>query len=149
VISLVLRLVLDTNVVVAAFRSNRGASRQLLLHALDRAIVMVASVPLMFEYEAVLTRREQLAATGLTIEETNDVLDTLSAVSEPVRVSFLWRPMLKDPADEMVLETAVNGQADVLVTFNVRHFEAAKEFGLLVLTPRDAWKEVRERNAKK
>jgi len=116
-----MRLVLDTDVVVAALRSDQGASRQLLLAALDRRIVIVASVPLMLEYEAVLTRPEQLAQTGLTVEETNAVLDALAALIEPVALRFLWRPQLKDPSDEMVLETAVNGLVDRLATFNVRH----------------------------
>lgn len=131
-----MRLVLDTDVVVAAFRSDRGASRQLLLAALDRQVLMLVSVPLMLEYEAVLTRAEQLNGTGLTAAETGAVLDALASVIEPVHLRFLWRPRLKDPADEMVLETAVNGRADCLVTFNMRHFgEAANEFGLRVAPP--------------
>ena len=139
-----MRLVLDTAVLVAAFRSDLGASRQLLLAALDRQVVVLASVPLMLEYEAVLTRPEHLAATGLTIKQTNAVLDTLAAIVEPVQFHFLWRPLLKDPADEMVIETTVNGQADSLVTFNIRHFrEAAKSFGIRVTAPGEAWREVR------
>ena len=102
-----MRLILDTNVMVAALRSDRGASRQLLLAALDRRIVMLCSVPLMLEYEAVLTRPEQLEKTGLTAPETNAILDALAGEIEPVRSRFLWRPRLKDPADEMVLEAAV------------------------------------------
>src|ERR1700687_4511009 len=102
-----MRLVLDTDVVVAAMRSDRGASRQLLLAALDRRITLLASVPLMLEYEAVLTRPEHLKAIGLGAEEVNVVLDAWAAVIEPVRLRFLWRPRLRDPADEMVLATAV------------------------------------------
>ncbi len=139
-----MRLVLDTDVVVAAFRSDRGASRQLLLAALDRRIVILVSVPLMLEYEAVLTRPEQLNETGLTAEESNAVLDALAAVIEPVRLRFLWRPRLKDPADEMVLETAVNGRADCLVTFNLRHLaKAANEFGIRVSPPGEVWREIK------
>ncbi|MCX6634016.1 MAG: putative toxin-antitoxin system toxin component, PIN family [Acidobacteria bacterium] len=138
-----MQLVLDTSVIVAAFRSDRGASRQLLLGALDRRFIMLVSVPLMLEYESVLTRPEQLKETGLTSDETNSVLDALAAVIVPVRLRFLWRPILKDPADEMVLETAVNGRADCLVTFNVRHFgEAAEEFGIRVTPPGTVWREI-------
>jgi putative PIN family toxin of toxin-antitoxin system len=137
------RVVLDTNVLVASFRSDRGASRKILLNVLSRKIPVLVSVPLMIEYEAVLTRPEQLAATGLTISETNAVLDALAAVAEPVSLRFLWRPRLKDPADEMVLETAVNGRANRLVTFNVRHLkEAAAEFGIPAVTPPQIWKEM-------
>ena len=90
-------------------------------------LTMLASVPLMLEYEAVLTRPDQLIATGLSVEETNDVLDELASVVEPVAFHFRWRPQLTDPGDEMVLETAVNGSADRLVTFNTRHLREAAE----------------------
>jgi putative PIN family toxin of toxin-antitoxin system len=144
-----LRLVLDTDVVVASLRSDKGASRQLLIGALDRAYEILASVPLIIEYEAVLTRPEHLAASGLTSREMNEVLDALVKVSVPVHFWYLWRPRLKDPADEMVLETAVNGEADWLVTFNVRHLaEAAREFGIRVLRPCDAWREIRRHEKK-
>ena len=145
-----MRYALDTNVLVAAFRSERGASRKLLLAALDGKILVLASVPLMVEYEAVLTRPEHLSATGLSVQQTNAVLDAFAAVVEPVRLRFLWRPRLKDPADEMVLETAVNGRADRVVTFNLRHLmRAAEEFGIRALTPPGAWKEIQHRHAKK
>jgi len=104
---------------------------------------MPASVPLILEYEAVLTRPEHLYASGLTARQVNDLLDAVVKVAIPVRFRFLWRPRLKDPADEMVLDTAVNGAADRLVTFNLRHLEpAAREFGIRALRPRDAWKEI-------
>ena len=139
-----MRLVLDTDVVVAAMRSDRGASRQLLLAALDRRFTLLASVPLMLEYEAVLTRPEHLKEIGLRAEEVNDVFDGLAAVIEPVTLHFLWRPRLKDPADEMVLETAVNGRADRLTTFNVRHLaEAAMVFGIRTSLPGAVLQEIR------
>jgi len=145
-----LRLVLDTDVLLAALRSDRGASRQLLINALDRDIEVLVSVPLMLEYEAVLTRPEHLDASGLNAAQMNEVLDAMAKVLSPVHLRFLWRPRLKDPADEMVLETAVNGGADGLVTFNLRHLAAAAgEFGIHVFLPRDAWKEVQRRNEKK
>lgn len=117
---------------------------------LDGEIQALVSVPLMLEYEAVLTRPEHLSATGLSIEETNEVLDGFAAVAEPVQLRFLWRPKLKDQADEMLLETAVNGRADRLVTFNLQHLKTpAAEFGILALTPPHAWKEIRQHDAKK
>src|SRR3954464_11814011 len=116
-----MRLVLDTDVLVAALRSDRGASRRLLSLGLERRFVLLGSVPLMLEYEAVLTRPEQLEKTGLNARETNAILDAVAAVmDQPVDLRFLWRPRLKDPADVMVLDTAVNGHADRLVTFNLR-----------------------------
>ena len=116
----------------------------MLLGALDRTFVVLASVPLIVEYAAVLTRPEHLDASGLTSRQMNEVLDALVKVSIPVHFWFLWRPRLKDPADEMVLETAVNGEADWLVTFNVRHLaDAARKFGIQVMRPCDAWREIR------
>ncbi|MGO9256550.1 MAG: putative toxin-antitoxin system toxin component, PIN family [Bryobacteraceae bacterium] len=145
-----MRVVLDTDVVVAAIGSDRGASRQLLLGALDGAIDVLASVPLTIEYEAVLTRPEQLEAIGLGSMQANEILDALAKAVIPVRLGFFWRPMLKDPADEMVLETAVNGRADRLVTFNIRHLApTARDFGVRVVPPREAWKQVKRRDEKK
>ena len=93
-------------------------------------------MPLILEYEAVLTRPEHLEASGLTSSQVNEVLDALVKVSIPVQLRFLWRPQLKDPADEMVLETAVNGAAAWLVTFNLRHLaDAARKFGIRVALP--------------
>lgn len=134
---------------VAAFRSDRGSSRRLLIAALDGRFDLLVSVPLMIEYEAVLTQAEHLAVIGLTVRELNEVLDAVARVCIPVQLRFLWRPRLKDPADEMVLETAVNGGADRLVTFNIRHLAAgAQDFGIRVMRPPAAWKEVQE-HAKK
>jgi predicted nucleic acid-binding protein len=107
---------------------------------------MLASVALMLEYEAVLTRPEHLAAAGISADDANTVLDALAGVVEPVRLTFLWRPRLKDPADEMVLETAVNGVADCLVTFNLKHLgQAARTFGIRAVNPGEAWRALMER----
>ncbi|MDQ2839714.1 MAG: putative toxin-antitoxin system toxin component, PIN family [Acidobacteriota bacterium] len=138
---------MDTAVLVAALRSGKGASQQLLLLALDRRFTMPVSVPLMLEYEAVLMRSEQLAASGLRSEDVNTLLDALAAVIEPVVLQFLWRPQLRDTADEMVLETAVNGRADYLATFNVRHLGvAARTFGIGVGSPGEVLRKIGESN---
>ena len=120
-----------------------------MIGALDRKFGVLASVPLILEYEAVLTRPEQLESSGLTSLQVNDVIDSFVKVSIPVPLRFLWRPQLKDPADEMVLETAVNGAADWLITFNLRHLaDAAREFGIRVARPGDAWREIRRHEKK-
>lgn len=139
-----MRLVPDTDVLTAAFRSDRGASRRLLAGALTGRFGLLVSVPLMIEYEAVLTREEHLATASASVEDVMAVLDALATVLEPIRLSFLWRPMLSDATDDMVLETAVNGRADLLVTFNRRHFEAASAtFGIEVESPADALRRLR------
>ena len=136
--------VLDTDVMVAALRSSRGASRQLLLGALDGSFQLLLSVPLILEYEAVLSRPEHLAACGLSAAEIGRVLDDLAGIAQPVSLSFRWRPRLSDPNDDMVLETAVNGNADAIVTFNQRDFEAAiRDFGCAVILPGAALGQIR------
>ena len=92
---------LDTDVMVAALRSSRGASRQLLLGALSERFELLVSVPLFLEYEAVLTRQEHLAVSGLNKQEVERLLDDLAAIASPVRMAFRWRPQLPDPVDEM------------------------------------------------
>jgi putative PIN family toxin of toxin-antitoxin system len=134
--------VLDTNVIVAARRSRAGASHALLRALDDGAFVMMVSVPLFLEYEAVLMRPEMLQALRLTEIEIAGFLDYLAALVEPVHLNYLWRPQLADVGDEMVLETAINGRADALVTFNARHFGAAGYFGMEIVSPRDALRKV-------
>jgi predicted nucleic acid-binding protein len=76
---------------------------------------------------------------GLSSRQVAIFLDAIVAMAEPVRTHFLWRPQLRDPNDEMVLEAAVNGRADALLTFNVRHYgTAAARFGVGILLPREA-----------
>jgi putative PIN family toxin of toxin-antitoxin system len=136
--------VLDTDVVVAALRSDRGASRQLLLAALNRQFELLLSVPLILEYESVLTRPEHLEACGLTRAEVGKVLDDLAATATPVRLAFRWRPQLADPDDDMILETAVNGGASAIVTFNQRDFVAGtRAFDCEVLLPGAALHQIR------
>ncbi len=131
-----MRIVLDTDVIVAAMGSDRGASRQLLIAALESRITMIVSVPLMLEYEMVLTRPEHIARMRITVGEVEALLDAVAAAAEPIALRFLWRPQLKDADDEMVLETAVNGTADRLATFNVRHLAAAaSRFGIPAAEP--------------
>lgn len=138
-----MRVVLDTDVMVAAIRSDTGASRRLLVAALDRQYTLVLSVPVFIEYEAVMSRSDHLTASGLSRTDVGDLLDAIARVGEPVRLAFLWRPMLEDPDDDMVLELAVDGRADRLVTFNIKHFEsAARRFGITACRPRDALRDL-------
>jgi putative PIN family toxin of toxin-antitoxin system len=134
-----MRWVLDTAAMVAAIRSNLGASNRLLTAALERRFTLLVSTPLLIEYEAVMTRAEHLSASGLTAAEIGVILDAVAEAAEPVRLAFLWRPTLRDPDDDMVVETAVNGQADAIVTFNKRDFvPVSAQFGLQVLVPGEA-----------
>ena len=101
----------------------------------------------MLEYESVLTRPEHLEAAGISAADVEILLDALAVVVEPIRISYLWRPVLSDPGDDLVLETAVNGRANMVVTFNRRHFEpAAAPFGLEILAPVDAVRRLENRS---
>ena len=130
------RAVLDTNVLVAAARSRLGASFALLQALRKRRFVALVSVPLMLEYEAVLSRPEHLAAGSRTAESVVKFLDAFCLLATPVHLHYLWRPHTRDPADEMVLETALNGGAHALVTLNERDFAtAAANFKLTLQKP--------------
>src|SRR5262249_58901373 len=121
------------------------ASRWLLLTGLNQEITLVASVPLILEYEAVLTRPEHLSAARLTENEVYQIVDAIAAVSVHTRLSFRWRPMLADANDDMVLETAINGGAELLVTSNSRDFGSIGErFGCRAVLPREAINLVRD-----
>lgn len=131
-----LRVVLDTDVMVAGFASDRGASRRLLMAALDGELRLLLSTPLLVEYEAVLTRPTVLAMTGVSAEEVTAVLDELAGLCAPVAFDYRWRPQARDPGDELVLETAINGGAEVVASFNVRDMRAgARRFGIAVERP--------------
>lgn len=139
------RLVLDTNVLITALCNRDGASHLLIRWALDDRIVLLASPALWLEYETVLKRPEIRLRHGVVLEDLDVVLDTLAAHVEPVHLNYLWRPQLRDPNDEMVLETALNARADALVTFNTKDFtEAAKRFALMLLTPSECIKRIGE-----
>lgn len=128
-------MVLDTNVVVAAFRSRRGASNLLLRLVESRRVTVLCSTALFLEYEAVLSRAETLAVTGLGRDDVARIVNALAALSEPVDISFRFRPLLPDPGDDMVLEAALNGRADAIVTYNVRDFGPARTLGIEIAMP--------------
>lgn len=129
-------VVLDTDVVVAGFASATGASRRLLLAAFDGEVHLLLSTPLLLEYEAVLTRPSMLAMAGVSVEEVLAVLDALADTCAPIAFDYRWRPQAHDPDDDLVLETAINGGADVVTSFNVADMQAgARRFGIAVERP--------------
>jgi putative PIN family toxin of toxin-antitoxin system len=135
---------LDTDVIVAAMRSPTGASAAILRAARRGRPTVLLSVPLALEYETICGQAEHRLASGLSDQEVEGFLTALIALAEPIKTHFLWRPQLRDAGDEMVLEAAVNGRADALVTFNVRDFGALpSRFGIEVLLPREAIRRVK------
>ncbi len=128
-----LRVVLDTNVLITGLRSREGAGFRLLSLIAEDAFCLVLSVPLVLEYEEVAKR--QARSLGLSHSDIDDIIDYLCSIGEHRRIFFLWRPLLRDPHDDHVLELAVEAQADAIVTYNVRGFGLARTFGLDVQTP--------------
>ena len=126
-------IVIDTNVLIAGLRSPHGASHQVLQRIGSGAFTFSLSVPLVLEYEAVA--KEHARELGLTYEDVDDVIDYLCSEGEARRIFYLWRPVLKDPRDDMVLELAVEAGVDSIVTHNVRDFGEAERFGLRILRP--------------
>jgi putative PIN family toxin of toxin-antitoxin system len=131
-----MRVVLDTNVLVAALSSKRGASYALMRHVESRRLIPLSSPALWLEYEAVLKRPEIRAMHGLTVSRVDDFLDAFAILVTPVSLYYRWRPQLPDPKDEMVFETALNAHADALISFNRRDFvQAARRFALRLSSP--------------
>lgn len=131
------RAVLDTCIIAAGFRSRRGASFAVLNLLADGAFRALVTTALFLEYEAVLKRPEHRIVHGMDVADVDRLLGEFAAIFEPVEIRFTWRPQLADPGDELVLEAAVNGRADTLVTHNVRDFAAASRFGVAVKRPAD------------
>jgi putative PIN family toxin of toxin-antitoxin system len=128
------QVVIDTNVLIAAQRSKRGASSKLMSLIGTNRFDIHVSVPLVFEYEATLLQhREQLA---LAPEDVADVVDALCALAVPHNIYFLWRPYLRDRKDELVLELAVTARCDCIITYNQRDFRGAEMFGIRICDPR-------------
>jgi putative PIN family toxin of toxin-antitoxin system len=126
------RVVLDTNVMVAALRSRQGASYQLLSLLGEGRFEIAVSVPPVLEYEDALARDLEGPYSRQDVE---DLLDFLCQVAHRQRIFFLWRPCLPDPKDDMVLELAVAAGCEAIVTFNARDFVGAERLGLRVDTP--------------
>jgi putative PIN family toxin of toxin-antitoxin system len=132
----VLRIVIDTDVLLSGFLSSEGASRQLVLDALDRKFALLLSTPLLLEYESVLRRSEHLARARATDAEVTEVLDALAGICVPVVFDYNWRPTGAHADDELVIETAINGHADALATFNLKDMrDAGALFGFHAQRP--------------
>ena len=127
------RIVIDTNVIYASLYSTKGASHALLKLLADGTVTACLSVTLVFEYEEVLKRDK--SKLGLNDQDINAILGYLVSRSERTRVFYLWRPYLRDHKDDMVLEVAVAGKVDYLVTHNLNDFKGADRFGIKVVTP--------------
>jgi len=135
-----MKIVLDTNVLFAALKSRRGASYKLISLLPTRIFSIAISVPLVIEYEDVL-RRGRLS-DSITEKDISDFIDFFCYIGDQHEIFFLWRPFLPDPSDDLVLEVAVAGGCDAIITYNKRHFKNVEKFGLRILDPKEFLTEI-------
>lgn len=129
-----LQLVLDTNVIVAALRSRRGAAYRLLSVLNDSRWQINVSVVLLLEYEEVLKRESR--ALDLSYEDVDAVVNALASISNRRAIPYAWRPLSSDADDDFLIELALNVRADHIITYDLRHLRVLKELGFSVITPR-------------
>jgi putative PIN family toxin of toxin-antitoxin system len=129
------QIVIDTNVIIAALRSKRGASSKLFSLLGTGRFDIHDSVPLVLEYEDVIQR--QRAILGLSNRDVSDFINSLCALAQHHEIYFLWRPFLSDANDELILELAVSAQCDYIVTHNLSDFKGIDKFGIKAITPRE------------
>ena len=129
------KIVIDTNVIASAMRSSLGTSYALFMLIGKGKFELNISVPLVVEYEKALL--DPLLELPYTPPEIAEILDYVCAHSQHREIYYLWRPFLKDPSDDMVLEAAVSAGAEYIVTFNRRDFRGADSFGIRVVAPKE------------
>ena len=135
-------IVVDTNVYISALRSRSGASFKLLSMLGVNAFGISVSVPLVLEYEELAKR--QARTLGLDTRTIDDILDYVCQVARRREIFFLWRPFLKDPKDDLVLELAVESESEFIITYNRRDFAGIEKFGIKVLTPKEFLQKIGE-----
>ena len=128
-----INVVLDTNVLISALRSNRGASFKLISLIGTGKFDINLSVPLLIEYEAVSKRKK---FDHLIDRDIDDLLNYLCKIADKRDIFFLWRPFLKDPKDDMVLELAVEACCEYIITYNLDDFKGIEQFGVEAITPK-------------
>lgn len=137
-----LQIVLDTNVIYAALRSKRGASYRLLSLLDSDKFEINLSVPLVIEYEDVLKRK--IDSLTFTERKIDQFLDYLCIAGNWHEVYFLWRPILKDPEDDMILELAVRAGCQYIITYNKQDFQGVDKFGIQLATAKEFLQIIKE-----
>jgi putative PIN family toxin of toxin-antitoxin system len=131
-----MRIVLDTSVLVAASRSCNGASFRVVSMLPSPEFEIALTIAVYTEWQAVLTRPEHLPS-GVTVDMALGFVRYLASVAHLQDVHFLWRPFLRDPDDDMVLECAVASGCEFIVTHNVKDFRRVEELNVRAITPAD------------
>ncbi len=133
------KVVIDTNVFLAALRSKQGASYKLLFEVSRDKFKQNISIPLIFEYESVAKRNSNLSE-----EHIDAIINMICKMSDRRKIFFLWRPYLKDPKDDFVLELAIESQSEYIITYNKKDFKGAETFSIKVLAPKEFLKKIGE-----
>ena len=128
-------VIIDTNILVSALKSDMGASYTLISKLPSPKFQFSISVPLYIEYQDVLTRKEHLTGTS-TKKEVLAFLRYLCKIANRQKIFYLWRPWLKDPKDDMVLELAVAAKSKYIITYNLKDFSNIQKFGIEAITPK-------------
>ncbi|EDX74983.1 conserved hypothetical protein TIGR00305 [Coleofasciculus chthonoplastes PCC 7420] len=129
------QIVLDTNVLLAGLRSNRGASYKLLTILNNQRWQLNVSTALIFEYEEVL--KKEMTQLGLSLDDINTVVSTICAIANCRTIFYLWRPAALDPDDDFLIDLAVECQADFIITYNKRDLRIAETFGIQLVTAKE------------
>jgi putative PIN family toxin of toxin-antitoxin system len=135
-------VIIDTNVIIAALRSKKGASNKLLTLVGTGKFEIHDSVALILKYEEVLQRQRN--KIGLSEDEVSVFVDSLCSMAHHHNIYFSWRPFLTDVNDELVLELAVSANCEYVVTHNVRDFKGREKFGIRAITPKEFLQILRE-----
>ena len=130
-----MNVVIDTDVLISSLKSKQGASYKLLMALPKDIFVPNVSVPLFLEYESVAKRQGMVSK--LNSQDIDSILEYFLSKSRIRKIFFLWRPYLKDPKDDLVLEVAVESQSEYIITFNTKDFKGCDKFGITAVTPQE------------
>lgn len=133
-------IVIDTNVFISALRSKKGVSYRLVMAIGSGLFDMNISVPLILEYEGAAKRL--IGETKLTSGDIDDIIDYICSVAKHWKIFYLWRPFLKDPKDDMLLELAVTSTSNFIITYNKKDFQGSENFGIKAVTPKEFLKKI-------
>jgi len=128
-------IVLYTNVLISALRSKRGSSFQLISLLEQDKFKINISVPLILEYESIINR--ELNTLDIDKKDMDIILDYICTIGTKFNIFYLWRPFLKDPKDDFILELAYTSDSGFIITFNKKDFRGAEKFGIKILSPQE------------
>lgn len=135
-----IKVILDTNILYSGLYSSEGASYIVLEKIYRGEVIPVISTPLIFEYEEVLKRN--MSELNLSEIEIDKLLDNICKIGESQKIYFLWRPYLKDPKDDHILELAVASKTNLIITYNIKDFNGAENFGVKVIPTKQFLEEI-------